>query len=235
MLTERQKLILERVVEEYIRHAQPVSSHVIAEEYDFDAGPATVRNELMALEENGYLAQPHTSSGRVPTDKGYRFYVNSIVARQTREREQIYTILADIVRIKTEEQAMFAELARAVAIFSQNAVLSGPARSRALFRAGINEALRQPELADSDTRQHFGRVIDSFEDNMNELYDELEEGSPAVFIGRENPILGARGFGMVAARYRLPAHEGVVVILGPKRMDYERSFSVLQALTRLLD
>src|SRR5918998_1311489 len=76
MLDERKAAILRAVVEEYIETAQPVGSGAVAPQVG--ASPATVRNELSALEQEGYLRQPHTSAGRVPTDKGYRFFVDGL-------------------------------------------------------------------------------------------------------------------------------------------------------------
>jgi heat-inducible transcriptional repressor len=81
ILTERQEAILRALVEEYIATAQPVSSSALAEEPGVRASSATVRNELAHLEELGLLFQPHTSAGRIPTDLGYRYYVDHILAR----------------------------------------------------------------------------------------------------------------------------------------------------------
>jgi len=79
MLDERRAAILRAVVEGYIETAQPVGSSHVARHGDIAVSPATVRNEMVALEQDGYLSQPHTSAGRVPTDKGYRFFVDSLV------------------------------------------------------------------------------------------------------------------------------------------------------------
>src|SRR3954467_2763059 len=78
MLEDRKAAILNAVVEEYIQTAQPVGSGHIADVPGIGVSPATVRNELVQLEKQGYLHQPHTSAGRVPTDKGYRFFVDSL-------------------------------------------------------------------------------------------------------------------------------------------------------------
>ena len=78
MLDDRKAAILRAVVEEYIETAQPVGSAAVARAHGMAVSPATVRNEMGALEREGFLAQPHTSAGRIPTDKGYRFFVDSI-------------------------------------------------------------------------------------------------------------------------------------------------------------
>ena len=81
MLDDRKSAILRAVVECHIQTAQPVSSAYVAQLGDLAVSPATVRNEMAVLEQEGYLFQPHASAGRVPTDKGYRFFVDSLPAR----------------------------------------------------------------------------------------------------------------------------------------------------------
>ena len=82
MLSERQNQILSRVVERYLDEGRPVASRALASGADIDWSPSTVRAELAGLEEEGFLTHPHTSAGRVPTDSGYRFYVEQLLARQ---------------------------------------------------------------------------------------------------------------------------------------------------------
>jgi heat-inducible transcriptional repressor len=78
-MDERRAAILRAVVEGYIETAQPVGSAAVARDGDIKVSPATIRNEMVALEQDGYLVQPHTSAGRIPTDKGYRHFVDSFV------------------------------------------------------------------------------------------------------------------------------------------------------------
>src|SRR6202158_4277250 len=78
-LTSRRERILRHVIQEYVALAQPVPSDLIARKYEAELSPATVRNEMAALEEAGLIAQPHTSAGRVPTDRGYRYFVELLM------------------------------------------------------------------------------------------------------------------------------------------------------------
>ena len=80
MLSERQQRILSLLVDSYLESGRPVGSKTIAERLDVEWGPSTVRAELAELERNGYLDHPHTSAGRIPTDAGYRFYADSLLA-----------------------------------------------------------------------------------------------------------------------------------------------------------
>jgi heat-inducible transcriptional repressor len=86
VLTPRQELILRKVVETHTATGLPVGSKALAADPDVEAGPSTIRNELATLEEEGFLAHPHTSAGRVPTDAGHRFYVDRLLPERTRDR-----------------------------------------------------------------------------------------------------------------------------------------------------
>ncbi|MDB5059073.1 MAG: heat-inducible transcription repressor HrcA [Chloroflexi bacterium] len=92
ILTERRRAILKVVVQEYVKSAQPVSSGRIETVYGLGVSAATIRNELATLEEMGYLAQPHTSGGRVPTDRGYRYYVEGLMDEPAVPAEEQRTI-----------------------------------------------------------------------------------------------------------------------------------------------
>lgn len=91
-LDERKARLLRAVVHEFIHTAEPVGSRSLTERYSLGVSPATIRNELAALEEQGYLSHPHTSAGRVPTDRGYRFYVDSLSGVGELARAQAETI-----------------------------------------------------------------------------------------------------------------------------------------------
>ena len=89
MLDKRKKEILQAIIDEYINTAEPVSSATLVNKYGLDYSSATVRNELAELEDNGYLDKPHTSSGRVPSEKGYRFYVDERINDEDISVEEI--------------------------------------------------------------------------------------------------------------------------------------------------
>jgi len=97
-LDERQDLVLALVIRDYIEYAQPVGSKHLVEIYGLDISSATVRNAMVALTEAGFLRQPHTSAGRVPTDSGYRFYVDALSA----EKQQANTVLTSELNKKLE-------------------------------------------------------------------------------------------------------------------------------------
>ena len=96
MLSDRQKHILKALIDEYINTAEPVSSGSILERYNLDCSSATIRNEMVELEQEGYLEKPHMSSGRIPSVKGYRFYVDELLNDENITVEEIEYIKANL-------------------------------------------------------------------------------------------------------------------------------------------
>jgi heat-inducible transcriptional repressor len=92
MMNDRHQGVLRAIVQDYIRTAEPVGSRTISRKYGFSLSPATIRTIMSDLEESGYVAQPHTSAGRVPTDKGYRLYVDNLMDRTPLSREEVERI-----------------------------------------------------------------------------------------------------------------------------------------------
>ena len=88
MITSRQGEILNRIIQDYIVLAEPVSSQLLEKKHKFGISPATIRNEMQKLTDSGYLSQPYTSAGRVPTDKGYRFFVDKLLENRLEDFEQ---------------------------------------------------------------------------------------------------------------------------------------------------
>ena len=81
-LSERKLKILQAIIGDYVKNAEPVGSRTLSKNYDLGISPATIRNEMSDLEEMGYLTHPHTSAGRVPSDKAYRLYVNTLMEKK---------------------------------------------------------------------------------------------------------------------------------------------------------
>ena len=153
MLDERKAAILKAVVEEYIATAQPVGSSSVVRATHLHVSPATVRNEMAVLERDGYLAQPHTSAGRIPTDKGYRFFVDHVTpALPGPQRQQVQEFFA---KAHGELEQMLSDTARLLTDLTHYAALVMPpsreaetVRSVQLVNLGGSTALAVAVLSD---------------------------------------------------------------------------------------
>jgi heat-inducible transcriptional repressor len=128
-LTERQEQILRIVIQEYVRSAQPVGSTVIAQNYDLGFSPATIRNELATLEREGLLTHPHTSAGRLPTDKGYRYFVQYLLAESELPSTERRTIRNQLVQARQEVDQWLQLSTAVLAKTTQAAALATSPRS----------------------------------------------------------------------------------------------------------
>jgi heat-inducible transcriptional repressor len=136
MLDERKASILRAVVEEYIQTAQPVGSRHVAEDPSVAVSPATVRNEMAQLEADGYLVQPHTSAGRIPTDKGYRFFVDTLTQPGPLGAAETQQVRNFFARAHGELEAMLADTSRLLSNITKHAaVVVGPPHEIATVRS----------------------------------------------------------------------------------------------------
>jgi len=138
-LTDRQKQILNSTVLEYISSAQPISSQVLEKKYDFGVSQATIRNEMQLLEDRGFLAKPHISSGRVPTDRGYRFFVNDVSVENEKHEAAIFELEREIQGHVKSIQLM----TRQLAFLSSNLAFVYLAQENILWKEGWESLLEE--------------------------------------------------------------------------------------------
>lgn len=230
MLSQRQEEILNTIVKEYIDSAEPVSSGFLEKKQKFGIKPATIRIELQKLTDYGFLFQPHTSAGRVPTDKGYRFFVDRLMAREASVLQEAFLnekALADSL-------GFIHELTKFLADRTSGLALGYLSAEKILFKEGWNDLFEEPEFEEAGLASKFAQMIDDFEKNIEETFDDLSY-LPHVYIGRENPFSSAKDFSLIAARCRLPKEEGVLTIVGPKRMPYDKNINLINSIVKILE
>lgn len=133
-LTERESLILNCLVESYVTNAKPVGSRYLAKKYDLGISPATIRNVMNDLEDLGYLGQPHISAGRIPTDKGYRFYVDSLMMIKSLAKRERSLIEENLLRVSVDVADILASASQVLAkISAQLGVVLGPRFYQGVF------------------------------------------------------------------------------------------------------
>jgi len=236
-ISKRQEKLLELTVREYIRKGRPISSKALTKRYNLKVSPATIRNELQELSRKGYLFQPHTSAGRVPSDKGYRFFVNNLIERRNKElidRELIKEIKEMERKIK-DEIRFFQEMTRYFADLSNSLTISYFLEKSILWREGWGKVFQDPEFEDRKKMRSFLRLVNDFEEGIEDIFSlEKEENCPLVFIGEESPFK-SRDFTIMVSRCGFPEKKSYFAILGPKRMAYDKNIILLNSMLRLLE
>jgi transcriptional regulator of heat shock response len=233
MITERQESILEKVIQEYVGSAYPVSSRFLVKKYNFGICPATIRNEMQKLTESGFLHQPHTSAGRVPTDKGYRFFVNNLLKEGISEFEDIFEIEEILEEEKRDFLKLTTHLSKFLAIASSNLATIHLFEKDFFFKEGWEEILKETEFEEKTFIIDFAELLQNFENDIKNLDINSEI---KVYIGKENPFTKSKDFSIILSRCRFPDKEEVIVsLLGPKRMSYEKNISLINSIVKMLE
>ncbi|MEK7560983.1 MAG: hypothetical protein AAB539_03450 [Patescibacteria group bacterium] len=232
-IAERQRDILNAAIRYYIETARPVSSHDIVEQMDLGVSPATVRSDLADLDIGGFLYQPHASAGRIPTERGYRFFVDHLEPEEmplaSGERKNIASAFR---RARADEFVQ--ELARALSGIAGTFAVAGSAHPDSWHTAGFAEIFEEPEFRDADYARNFGYFADRMEEEMDAILGNMASvlrDDVAVLIGEENPRQCARQFGMTISLWSHPkGFHGFAALVGPKRTDYSKHHAALSAL-----
>lgn len=232
-LTERQKEILSRIVKTYIKSAEPVSSEFLEKKYKFGICPATIRIEMQRLTDGDFIFQPHTSAGRVPTDKGYRFFVDNLLEKGVSEFEDVFEIEDIFQGAKKDIFKLASRLTKFLAEESSNFTILNLLERDFFWKEGWEEILREPEFEEKDLIPNFTELLESFEENIENF--KINSGIK-IYIGKENPFSKTKDFSIISSKCYLPDDEtAVLALLGPKRMDYDRNISLINYLVRALE
>jgi len=225
-ISPRQELILLTIIKEYIKTAQPISSGFLVEKYDLGISSATARNEMVELEELGYIFQPYTSAGRIPTEKAYRYYVNDCLKNNIKQ-----PVFKNLINISIESENDFKKVAKIMADISKNAVFWAFHKNN-LYYTGVSNLFIQPEFKTTDVVCDISIIIDRMEEIIANSFDDFTIGEN-VLIGSDNPF--GNFLSTVLLKYKYNNQVGVVGLLGPIRMDYEKNLNLLKIIKEKLE
>lgn len=222
-MNERQKQLLGLVIKEHIKTALPVGSGLLVEKSKLDVSSATVRNELAELEQEGYIYQPHTSAGRVPTEKGYRFYIENFMDKKQLKTTEI-TPFKEVLKLGLDSDAALKSLAKQMVEFSNETVIVAFDKNN-VYYTGISNLFSKPEFADQNIICNLSSVIDHLDDVVNKIFDKIKDVE--ILIGNDNPF--GSGCSAILGKYRLKdQQDGLFIILGPMRMEYDRNLALVE-------
>ena len=215
-MTERQQKILSAIVEQYAEVASPVGSSLMAKL--FNVSSATIRAEMAELERFGFITQPHTSAGRIPTDKGYRFYVNIINETPTQRLPEGRgeRALASRVQSAGAPERMIRNAVDTLVELTHNLGLATIGDQ--LYMSGLSNLFGQPEFIGGAHVQRVAQLLD----NLEPWLREAAPNEPlSVYIGAENPIGRTAGVTLIISRFRSPfSDRSYIGTLGPTRQSY---------------
>lgn len=236
MLSDRRQRVLAALIEEYVARALPVGSRTLTERYRFGVSPATIRNELSALEEEGYIRQPHTSAGRIPTDFGYRTFVNDLIeSGAISQDERADEAIGRLKETARELDELLERTSKALSQFTDClSVVTPPGYAHPSLN-GIMSLMRQPEFTYTESLLPVMQVLEDDTVLLHVLDTTVpSDDGPKVRIGRENEAEQLAGVSVVACRYGIGPDGGIVAVIGPTRMDYTKALAAVRIASMTL-
>ncbi len=221
----RQANLLRLIIDDYIKTAEPVGSKYLVETYGLDISPATVRNEMSLLELDGFLRHAHTSSGRIPTEKAYQYYLKEFVQTDTVPQ----TLDVEFSETPNKTNTIKTITKRLVEISGETAILAIDENSSQF--TGVSNLFLKPEFLDSASA--LGELVDQFDEVISDMFSRASS-KPQVFIGSNNPF--GDQMTTIIVRYDFPnTTGGILGLVGPMRMDYARNLALLAAAQKMIE
>jgi len=228
LMDERQRKILEAIVEAFVTSANPVGSKHLTERYSFDLSSATIRNEMATLEDEGYILQPHTSAGRIPTSRAYRLLVDQMQI----DHHLMTRVKSDIEKAKSlyyinrTKERLYDLVSILAGVTKCISFATLPDKTR-IFYIGISNLLKNPEFYSQPDKAT--QVVEVFENKLYDLISELEiSDDGAIYIGEENILPEFQSCSLMAIPYHDQGFNGIIGLLGSTRMNYPYNFAALK-------
>ncbi|GGJ09365.1 heat-inducible transcription repressor HrcA [Alicyclobacillus cellulosilyticus] len=227
MLTPRQRLILSAIVEDYVRSAEPVGSRTLSKHDEIHLSAATIRNEMSDLEEMGYLDQPHTSAGRIPSQKGYRFYVDNLMGRVEIDNQTLSVLREHFQRQRGEMERLIHETALVLSELTQyTSIVMGP--------HVYQEKIRQIQLIPLRPGAAVAILVTDT-GQVETRHVQLSEGVSSDDVVRMVNLLNDKLAGVPLYRFRSQLSHEIAEELARVTERYDDAMAFLDELARLAE
>lgn len=231
-ISQRQARILAAIVKLNCEDGVAVASRDLVDKFEFGLSSATIRNEMAALERMGYIRQPHTSAGRVPTDEGFRYFVNQLMDRVKLTMREQDELRSEIVKL----QAVNAEIGRRLAkvLTAHTSQASFAMFPEEVSSVGLSNVLNNHNLPAEDAKE-IAEFFDNLEDYADEMITDYSDKEPQAFIGKELKLSKRSDYSMIVSGLQLPSgKKGVIGLIGPKSMQYPKNITLMEYISKLI-
>jgi len=234
-LTNRQTQILKALIEEYIATAEPVSSEQLEKKYNLGVSPATIRNEMSDLVHQGFLHQPHTSAGRVPTPMGLRFFVDHLmqekqlsVSDEVSTKEKVWDSRFDFDKLMRQSALALADRTKNLSIIATD--------TGDVYYAGVANILDTPEFFDIDVTRTVLSLLDQQQRLQQLFFDRSYNEDPVhVIFGADLDWPFFEPVGMAFSHFTTGKdHRGTMAVVGPCRLNFPYVIPTLRYFSNLL-
>lgn len=234
-LTARQTQILKALINEYIETAEPIGSESLEKKHNLGVSPATIRNEMVALTKLGYLRQPHTSSGRVPSPIAMKFYIDQLMEErqmsltdEVKAKEEVWDARGDMDTLLEEATHALAEHTKSLSVAATD--------EGKVWYAGYSHVFDNPEFSDIKTCANLFSILEQAESIHELLFERSSSGSPIdVLFGEELGWPELRPMGIVSAHFNIYGKNGALGVIGPVRLSYPTVIPIVRYFRNLLE
>ncbi len=218
-LSQRQIEILKNIVREYIDSAEAVGSETLEKKYDIGVSPATIRNEMADMVELGYLSKPHSSSGRIPTSKAIKLYVNELMKEKSLSVADEVEAKENVWDARAAEAQFLRKLTRSLS--NKTGTLAVASTNEGdLYFSGYAHILEMPEFYDIDITKNLLSMLDDV--SYFDMILKRIESEYAVLLGEELGLENLNPYGFVFSKFRTKHNsQGSIGVVGPARLRYE--------------
>jgi transcriptional regulator of heat shock response len=233
-LTARQTQILKSLVDEYIETAEPVGSEALEKKYSLGISPATVRNEMATLTSLGYLRQPHTSAGRVPTPTAMKFYIDQLMEEKQMSVTDEVKTKEEVWDVRDDPNALMREAVHALAQRTRSLAIAALDEGR-VWHSGYANVFLQPEFDDLELSASIFSLLEEVR-RMHELFFERMTGETPVEVifGEELGWSGLNLLCVAGTRFEVGGRRGALGVVGPARLSYSTVIPVLRYFRNLI-
>lgn len=236
-LTARQTSLLKTIIDEYIQTADAVGSENLDKKYNLGVSPATIRNEMATLTKSGYLKQPHTSSGRVPTPQAMKFYIDQLMEEkqmslvdEVKAKEEVWDSRGKIDDLMDEATHALANRTKSIAV----GALKDSKRDK-FWHAGHSYIFNNPEYAEMAACQNLFSIFEEL-DKLDRLFFGFGSTSPLdVLFGEELGWKELLPAGIVSTHFMVHGQPGALSIIGPARADYSTVIPILRYFGNMVE
>jgi len=236
-LKDRNSYILKVLIKEYTRTGEPVASEILNAKYRLGVSSATIRNDFVVLTEEGYLYKPYISSGRIPTDKAWKFFIDTISEENDSSEQWEEKIKNELLKIKfrlenhTNSVKEIKKLLDVISEESHSFCFCYLFQEDEIIKQGFKYMFAEMMEEELLTCRFFQQIAESLEKLDEKLKNIKIDENPLVLIGKDNPFVESDQFSSLLSVVSEP--KAILGILGPKRMPYKKNIAILRAVSNL--
>jgi len=232
MLTERQKKILEYIINEYTVTKKPIGSKEFCQKYFKDLSSATIRREFNFLTVNKYLTQPYWSAGRLPTNKAYQWFIKENLLNREKNEDELDRW---VKKLDDWKKLSFEEIAKKISQLCESLTIGYLLNDQLIYRYGLKRFFEQLEEMELQNWESVWEDVDLLDERLKKRIDDLIEEPFQIFIGKESPITRDENLSVISYTVFDDEKQNLLILIGPKNIICEKNLNILQTAYNILN